>query len=198
MGITDKKLLDTFGSAIIWNDQGTFQHSKALRDLKHSMENKFPLDWLNYIGSTSISGGNKQSSKLRTYKLFKSNFELENYLLLTTNISKRIEFAKLRVSAHKLKIESDRYLRPAVPPENMFCTLCNLKETEDESHFLLRCPFYCSGRNCLFSELDCRYSADTLQQNEREIFISLMSCNNGDPEIYVYSCTVKRNLHLGL
>ena len=47
------------------------------------------------------------------------------------------ELIKLRIGAHKLKIESCRYARPKIPRQNRLCICCN--KIEDESHFLLHC-----------------------------------------------------------
>ena len=45
---------------------------------------------------------------------------------------------KFRLSCHSLEIETGRYVRPYLPPEERICHIC--KVTEDEKHFLLSCP----------------------------------------------------------
>ena len=60
------------------------------------------------------------------------------------------ELTKLRISAHKLKIESCRYARPKIPRQNRLCICCN--KIEDESHFLLHCMKNQSLRASLFSK----------------------------------------------
>ena len=47
--------------------------------------------------------------KLRTYFTFKSDFQLEEYLCSIDNFEKRSAIAKLRLSSHKLKIETGRF-----------------------------------------------------------------------------------------
>ena len=49
-----------------------------------------------------------------------------------------------RISAHKLEIETGRYVitNPKTPLENRLCKQCNLSEIEDEEHFLINCPKY--------------------------------------------------------
>ena len=44
--------------------------------------------------------------------------------------------SKLRISAHKLAIEGDRYLN--IHKHERMCTACNSDEVEDEEHFLLK------------------------------------------------------------
>ena len=47
---------------------------------------------------------------------------------------------KLRLSAHKLAIESGRYSRTM--RSDRLCTVCDLHDIEDEFHFVLVCPKY--------------------------------------------------------
>jgi hypothetical protein len=56
------------------------------------------------------------SSKLKTYCTFKTNFVIESYIT-TTTLDKRREFTKLRISAHRLHIEFGRYNKPKIPRE---------------------------------------------------------------------------------
>ena len=47
--------------------------------------------------------------KLRTYKLFKKNFRLENYLIEIENTKHALALARFRISSHNLRIETGRY-----------------------------------------------------------------------------------------
>ena len=47
---------------------------------------------------------------------------------------------KYRTSAHKLNIESGRFLN--IPRNERKCQVCNLQDIEDEYHFILICPVY--------------------------------------------------------
>ena len=49
---------------------------------------------------------------------------------------------RLRLSSHKLRIESDRYTRNRTPSELRYCILCNVNDVEDEYHFVLVCPAF--------------------------------------------------------
>ena len=80
--------------------------------------------------------GKKGSNKLRTYKLFKENFQLKYYLTAVATVRYRI-----RVSCHRLVIETGRYQKPTSLPINQrVCTLCN--QVEHEIHLMCIC-----GRN---------------------------------------------------
>jgi hypothetical protein len=62
------------------------------------------------MASTMAEINNTDSNpKLRTYKLFKSNFQFESYLSSPTNINHAIALAKFRISSHNLAIETGRY-----------------------------------------------------------------------------------------
>ena len=64
--------------------------------------------------------------------------------------------SKMRVSAHKLAIESGRYTRIKTPKRERLCTVCNSGEIEDEEpreeHFLLNCNAYTSIRHVFFDK----------------------------------------------
>ncbi len=107
---------------------------------------------LSRASSKSGSAGNK----LRTYRMFKSHFQLETYLLQVKVAKFRIALTKLRVSCHKLQIEMGRYHKPAsIPPDQRLCELCQNKE--DELHFLCVCPAYEEQREELFMAVCVNY-----------------------------------------
>ena len=53
--------------------------------------------------------------------------------------SRRANYTKFRISAHTLAIETGRNTIPVTPVENRLCRNCELHETEDEFHAVLRC-----------------------------------------------------------
>ena len=79
----------------------------------------------------------ENSSKLRTYALFKTEPGIEKYLTDIKNITMRQEVTKFRLSNHRLAIETGRH--DGVEPDKRFCPFC-LDKVENESHFLLICP----------------------------------------------------------
>ena len=102
---------------------------------------------------------------------------LENYVSILKR-SKRSTFCKLRVSAHRLKIEMDRYKHPRIPPEQRLCILCNHNEVEDEFHFIMRCSLYDDIRSNLLSTIREMFNLNNM--DNIDTFNLLMSVNNYD------------------
>ena len=87
--------------------------------------------------------GGLAKNKLRTYRLFKLAYNEEQYLNID-NIRHRTTVTKLRISCHKLHIETGRHNR--TPLEQRTCRYCNLDKLEDEHHFVVECSLYNSER----------------------------------------------------
>ena len=130
--------------------------------LKYLLHKCYDSYWHKMIYN-DINDYNKDSgNKLRTYRTFKKCISYEKYLNLK-NFEKRKNITQLRISAHKLKIETGRFNSKInyIPPEQRFCTNCSMNITEDERHFILHCPLYsdlrkelflkCSSMNTLFT-----------------------------------------------
>ena len=98
----------------------------------------------------------KSGNKLRTYNTFKKEFDYENYLNDIPNINYRKCVTRLRISAHKLAIETGRHARPnnatfGIPVEKRICGTCNI--VEDERHFLTVCEKFRDQRNDLINKI---------------------------------------------
>ena len=120
----------------VWDCQGSLRTSKPTTKLKQWFQEKFNEQWSLYVQRDD------PKSKLRSYKLFKRDFGVENYLLSTKVFAVRNEFCKLRTSAHKLQIELGRHTVPKTPAELRTCKMCSTGMVEDEKHMILDCPFY--------------------------------------------------------
>jgi len=118
--------------------------------------------------------------KLRTYKLFKSDFRLEPYLDL--NLNKRIytKIARFRCSSHSLKIETGRHERPIVPVEHRICDKCTSNEVEDELHCLITCNSHHRARSTLFLTVS-NFIPDLASLSNPEIFTTVLKCK--EPEV---------------
>lgn len=123
--------------------------------------------WINQI--------NNFQTKLRSYRLFKKSFDMENYAIMY-NRSSRAALCKLRISSHSLMIEKGRHL--ALSPEDRICQYCNMNEVEDEFHFVMKCTLYQDLRSKMFSDIGEMFNIDN--QPENDIFILLMSVNEYD------------------
>ena len=72
----------------------------------------------------------------------------EEYMGDISNIKHRQAVTKLRISSHRLPVESGRYNN--IPFDKRTCKHCNLNEVGNEQHYLMQCS------NTLLKEI--RYS----------------------------------------
>ena len=75
-------------------------------------------------------------------------------------------------------IEKGRYSYPKIPPENRICTICDLQETENEFHFIMRCKAYTHLRRELLSHINDTYNTDNFSDND--YFLKIMSATDFD------------------
>lgn len=177
--VTYLELIKFFFNMInYWENQGYAQPHKTAKLLRNTMKRLYENDWSVAVGHSSC---NNAGNKLRTYQSFKTKFGLENYILFGKSIHMRQNFTKLRISAHSLKIETGRYLRPKIPPEERICVCCKAGECEDEFHFIMKCSLYDEERAALFEKLN--HFLDLSSLNLNQVFSMLMSTNGGDTEI---------------
>jgi hypothetical protein len=99
-----KHVLMEFDLTPVWENQGAKHPLKFIKIFKRRVLNRYESNWRNYISSIS------SKLNLKPFSTFKTNFELENYII--TNIYKRLNFTKLRVSARKLHSETGRHTKP--------------------------------------------------------------------------------------
>ena len=83
---------------------------------------------------------------LDNYTKVKSNFGIEKYLSLL-HFPFRRDITRLRISSHKLNIETGRYAR--IDRVDRLCTKCSHGVLGDEIHFLLECPAFSTSREPL-------------------------------------------------
>ena len=121
-----------------------------------------------------IKNSDKQP-KLRTYKLFKTSYSIEPYLLI--NLPKKTinNIARFRLSSHNLKIETGRHQTPKVPVENRICDKCTSSEVEDEIHFIVTCSSNKSLRDQLFQKAK-NFIPEFENLNTFEKFKALLNC----------------------
>ena len=130
-----------------------------------------------------------QEGKLIFYAKLKGDFQQEKYLHLN-NIKHRNAIRDIRMSTHKLMIETGRYDK--VPKEQRFCSVCTNREIETEEHFLLKCVIYKDERDILINrefgvaskELDIRYIKNLFKEN------NLYKLNEFGK--FIHECTEKR------
>jgi hypothetical protein len=82
---------------------------------------------------------------------------------------------KLRISAHRLHIETGRY--QGIPPHHKLCGQCDLREVKNLIHFLLCCSKFREERQQLFRTISQSCNI-FLQLNPQENFHCLMTCED--------------------
>ena len=169
-----KTLIEQLGYGYIWIKQDcTISNRRFLYDIKQRLKDIEMQQWLSEIFLDQRKNIN-QSNKLRVYRTFKTKYEYEDYLDEITNIKHRINFTKLRISNHSLEIEKGRHQRPYVKPKDRVCQTCKL-ETEDEAHFLLRCPTYQMLRETLFAKMKSKDNFDANTISQEMLFLKLIN-----------------------
>ena len=64
-----------------------------------------------------------------------NNFGFKSYLDIVTTEKFRYSFTRLRLSSHRLEVETGRWVKPnAIPFENRLCS--TYQRLEDEFHFI--------------------------------------------------------------
>ena len=83
----------------------------------------------------------------------------------------RKSLSKFRLGLLHLRIETARFVRPRVPPEQRFCLVCHSGEVEDEVHFLLVCNKLDRQRQTLLSRISDPVYFSNLNLNEKLNFL---------------------------
>ena len=119
----------------------------------------------------SLSEIKKETSKLRTYSIIKTQIGYENYLNQIQNIQERVAFTKFRLSNHRLMIEIGRHQH--IERSFRFCPFCP-KEVEDEFHFMLECQTFRTLRDELSNHV-MKEIGNFAQLEKLDRFITLLS-----------------------
>ena len=143
------------------------------RNLCIALQDNYQRYWREHI-STMESRTGIGHNKLRTYNSFKTHFGRESYLTSIISRENIKAIARLRLSSHKLKIESHRYnsKNNYVPPEDRKCTNCDSDSVENELHFLIECPYYNEARQIMYNVFtsSCAHF-ESLSNNNKFIYI---------------------------
>jgi hypothetical protein len=138
-------------------------HMVYTSKLKMALKQLYKKGWKEELFCDTRKGN--FGNKLRTYRTYKSDFRTEEYLWKCYNTAHRKAIARFRLSAHKLNIESLRYARPRIEPQDRLCTNCNINECEDELHFMITCSCYDDIRSIFFQEISAKYEPFTALSN---------------------------------
>ena len=126
-----KDLLCRLGFYDAWYFQYIGNANIFISLVKQRLTDNFVQNWHSRIND---------SSRALFYRNI-SSFNFQPYLDIL-NIKKfRIEFSKLRMSSHRLHIESGRWNKPqSTPLSDRICSVCQV--LEDEFHFIFECKLY--------------------------------------------------------
>ena len=184
---------------ITMNMVASHDGSIIAKKIKIFLQNEFIKGWKSELFSDARRGDH--GNKLRTYRSFKTSFVKEDYLTECHVAMHRQKFASLRLSAHKLQIEMDRYTsKNRLPPKLRICKICDLGECEDEMHFVMKCPRYSVLHHELFVKIIELYPFFATLNDDTK-FIWLMA--NADGKIirlfsaYIFSCFAQRKKLMG-
>lgn len=124
------------------NDHFVNRTTVNIRTVLSVIRNHYSVKWARDIQNVA---------KLRTYRLYKTDFETEKYLCLNLNKNERSMLAQFRTGILPLRVETGRYI--GEPLANRLCRLCDSQSVETEMHFLLFCAQYNDIRNTVFDNL---------------------------------------------
>ena len=124
-----KSLFDNLGFSYIWDNFDRNINYFPL--IKLRLRDQFIQNWSETIHTMP---------KLDYYCKIKTVFKFEDYLIDISSNELRKNLTCLRLSSHKLAIETGRY--SGIERQNRICEHCNNNFVESEYHFLLICPKY--------------------------------------------------------
>ena len=125
------KLLDRYGFSYVWANKET---SPSL----HFLLPLFLQTASDVHQQQSLSQiNNPNSNKFNFYRTVKSQCFYEDYLDAVTIPAHRIALSKLRISDHKLGVETGRYKN--IPFVDRKCEHCILNQIDDEHHYITAC-----------------------------------------------------------
>ena len=127
---------------------------------------------------------NDENSKLRTFGMIKCSIGLEKYLKkVKKNLKHRISLSRLRLSSHRLMIETGRHKKIAA--SERFCSFCQT-QIEDEIHFVIKCQIYDALRKPLVEACTALGSITTLIEKNSSSSLLLKICKAFLPNLFFW------------
>ena len=132
-----RDLLGNLGFMEAWTQQNVGDVKIFLSVVKQRLLDNFIQNWNSRLN---------ESSRALFYRNL--SFGYKSYLDTVTTSKFRVALSRLRLSSHRLEIETGRWAKPnSIPIENRLCTSC--MKFEDEFHFVLECTRYNDLRQTL-------------------------------------------------
>ena len=163
------------------------QRRVCIVSLMHCMYINGTLIYANIVtGAHELN--NKVSSaagtKFRSYCNINRDFNVHNVYSTYIPEQLRIAFTRVRLSSHRLRIETGRWAR--IPPEHR---LCECGTVQDEEHVLVRCPLTEPLRRRYGKSVTFPDIIDSANCEDDFRFIQdVMSCYNWVNVMYLIVC----------
>ena len=122
-----KNILDDCGLSYVWLESNSVNGEWLVLKVKQTLKDHFIQEWHRSLDT---------SSKASNYRLYKTEFRFEDYLVKLPNVH-RIVLCRFRLGCSKLPVERGRYHN--VPRERRYCSLCHDGKVGDQFHLLLEC-----------------------------------------------------------
>ena len=156
-----RDILDRNGLINIYT-QNIFSLDNVSKALKQSLFKKDQNNWKSKC---------LPLPKLRTFNKFKNFSSDSPHIFKPLSFMQRKMLSKFRLGLLHLRIETARFVRPKIPPEERVCLICNNGEVEDESHFLLICSKFDQQRQVLFNKIPDSNSFHALDAKDKLNFL---------------------------
>ena len=147
-------------------------------------KDKYISHWKNKI---------KNTCKLSFYSSLKENYQPQSYFDVLQNKEIRKQLTKLRISNHKLMIETGRYQHSKIPADVCFCPVCGTSEIENEEHFIINCKKYKDVREKFLGKIKLVTNSKTILNNNGSLRLLMTSTNPKIVKIFFFSFSVRTN-----
>lgn len=146
------------------------QLSNFGQNIKLKLNSFFSYFWKSQVQQCS-------SGKLRTYSKVKYRLNFEEYLHNICNVKCRLAVTRLRISAHRLPVETGRYVK--IQYDDRKCNLCAEREIGDEFHYLMSCSHssFVKVREVFINNL-ISINSDFHKFNTKDLFLYLLSMHD--------------------
>ena len=188
------KLMRSIGYGEVWDLQNIPPSESDIGSIKRALKlatvQRYKDKWENDVKDTI------KYPVLRTYTKFKNSFSVEPYLNLVNVPKYRLAISQLRVSSHRLAIETGRHTRPPILASERICKYCHLQNIDDELHFITECDYHATERDNLYQTVQ-RYVPNFIAKDNHDRFVDILTSPDGDVlrtlGTYVFNGFKKRN-----
>ena len=135
---TVKNKFDSLQLFTYFDINNSVNRNKFIDIIHEKLMSVYIAEWESNVNQiTGVRGIGR--NKLRTYRLFKTEFKTEQYCKFMLPMNHRSAFAKFRCGVAPLKLETGRY--EGISETDRLCPFCR-DSIEDECHVLFKCTTY--------------------------------------------------------